>query len=100
MIDSMKSFFIGIYDHYAALTGIIFFLAIFKLIFPIFMFLLTEITNRVEEKRSVKALVKSGLTLEQAKKWSRNTWRPKRKPSLVMKLFKKIRLLFSKKSDQ
>lgn len=100
MIDSVKSFFIGIYDHYAALTGIIFFLAIFKLIFPIFMYFLTDITNRIGEKKSVKDLVRSGLSLEKAQKWSRDNWRPKRKPSFVVRMLKKSLHHFSKKNDQ
>ena len=99
MLESIKNFIMGIYNHYAALTGFLFFLAIFKFVFPLFMYFLTEVTNRVEEKRSVKAYVKAGLPLDQAQKWARSTWRPKKKPSFLRKFFRRILLLFSKKSD-
>lgn len=97
MIESIKSFFLGVYDHYAALTGIVFIAAILKFAFPIFMFFLTEITNRISEKKSAKDFIKRGISEEQAKEWAKNIWRPKKEQTIFSKYLDKLMFLFKKK---
>ncbi|EML9044671.1 hypothetical protein RJ828_001693 [Enterobacter cloacae] len=91
MIDYLQSLPVRIHDHFAAMTALIFFATIFKIVFPFIAYLI----NRVFEYRSYKRFSKKeGISDERAREIAKEIWRPKSKPpkwflKLKNKLFRK-----------
>ncbi|WP_233146714.1 hypothetical protein, partial [Enterobacter hormaechei] len=91
MFEYLQSLPLRIHDHFAAMTALVFFATIFKMVFPFLAYLI----NRVFEYTSYKRLSKiEGVSDDLAREIARDTWRPKSKPpkwllALKRKLFPK-----------
>lgn len=91
MFEYLQSLPLRIHDHFAAMTALVFFATILKMVFPFLAYLI----NRVFEYTSYKRLSKiEGVSDDLAREIARDTWRPKSKPpkwllALKRKLFHK-----------
>ncbi|WP_162598282.1 hypothetical protein [Serratia marcescens] len=100
MFSYINSLIDGVIEHYAALTGIVFVAAILKLVFPVFIFFLNEITNRVFEKRSEKRFKDAGLPSKAAKKHAEEIWRPTKERNFLSRLIDRLILRVKNKASK
>lgn len=90
MLEWLSKTFTGIIDYYSALTGIIFFLAILKLVLPPVFYVLSWLQTRHYEKETVKRLIALGFSEDEAKKRAKNQWRPPKKKPWIVRVITKF----------
>ncbi|EOI5777167.1 hypothetical protein ACMS0O_002320 [Cronobacter malonaticus] len=85
MLDFIKNIPHNVYEYFAAMTTLVLVATLVKIFIPI----LEILVNRYYERKAIKLLMeRPGMTEELAKQISRDIWRPKRKPSIILKKFK------------